>query len=146
MSFPFVSRSAHAALETKMGELNQEYQNFRRRNASVREDAYRQGGSDAIAALLPVYDNLKLALEQPCQDKDFRTGIELTLQSLQKSLVALGVTEIPAEGQPFDPQLHEAVEHIEDPQYGEGTVIRVIRTGFVRDGVVLRHTLVAVAN
>ena len=52
MSLPFVSRSAHAALETKMGELNQEYQNFRRRNASVREDAYRQGGSDAIAALL----------------------------------------------------------------------------------------------
>ena len=81
MSLPFVSRSAHAALDTKMGELNQEYQNFRRRNASVREDAYRQGGSDAIAALLPVYDNLKLALEHPCQDKDFRTGIELTLQT-----------------------------------------------------------------
>ena len=129
-----------------MGELNQEYQNFRRRNASVREDAYRQGGSDAIAALLPVYDNLKLALEQPCQDKDFRTGIELTLQSLLKSLADLGVAEIPAEGQPFDPRLHEAVEHIEDPQYGEGMVVRVIRTGFVRAGVVLRHTLVAVAN
>ena len=146
MKLPFVARKALEAAERKHAELNQEYQNFRRRNASVQETAYFQGGSDALKAMLPVYDNLKLALEQPCEDDAFRTGIEMTLKELEKTFSQLDVHEIPALDAAFDPALHEAVEHIEDPELGENTVVRVIRAGFTRGDTVLRHALVAVAN
>lgn len=146
MKLPFVAREALEAAERKHAELNQEYQNFRRRNATIQSDAYAQGGSDAIKAMLPIYDNLKLALEQPCEDDAFRTGIELTLKQLEKTFAQLDVHEIPALDAPFDPTLHEAVEHIEDPGLKENTVVRVIRAGFTRGDTVLRHALVAVAN
>lgn len=146
MKLPFVAREALEAAEQKFAELNQEYQNFRRRNASVQEDSYTKGSSDALKAMLPVYDNLKLALEQPCEDEAFRTGIEMTLKELEKAFAQLDVHEIPALDAPFDPTLHEAVEHIEDPELAENTVVRVIRAGFTRGDTVLRHALVAVAN
>ena len=146
MKLPFVAREALEAAERKHAELNQEYQNFRRRNASVQETSYFQGGSDALKAMLPIYDNLKLALEQPCEDDAFRTGIEMTLKELEKTFSQLDVYEIPALDAAFDPALHEAVEHIEDPELGENTVVRVIRAGFTRGDTVLRHALVAVAN
>ena len=146
MKLPFVAREALEAAERKHAELNQEYQNFRRRNASVQETSYFPGGSDALKAMLPIYDNLKLALEQPCEDDAFRTGIEMTLKELEKTFSQLDVHEIPALDAAFDPALHEAVEHIEDPELGENTVVRVIRAGFTRGDTVLRHALVAVAN
>lgn len=146
MKLPFVAREALEAAEQKHAELNQEYQNFRRRNASVQETSYFQGGSDALKAMLPIYDNLKLALEQPCEDEAFRTGIEMTLKELEKTFSRLDVHEIPALDAAFDPALHEAVEHIEDPELGENTVVRVIRAGFIRGDTVLRHALVTVAN
>lgn len=146
MKLPFVAREALEAAERKHAELNQEYQNFRRRNASVQETSYFQGGSDALKAMLPIYDNLKLALEQPCEDEAFRTGIEMTLKELEKTFSRLDVHEIPALDAAFDPALHEAVEHIEDPELGENTVVRVIRAGFTRGDTVLRHALVTVAN
>lgn len=146
MKLPFVAREALESAEVKLAELNQEYQNFRRRNASVQEDSYFQGGSDALKAMLPIYDNLTLALEQPCEDEAFRTGIEMTRKALEKTFAQLDVQEIPALNAPFDPKLHEAVEHIEDPDLAENTVVRVIRAGFTRGNTVLRHALVAVAN
>ena len=146
MKLPFVTREALESAEVKLAELNQEYQNFRRRNASVQEDSYFQGGSDALKAMLPIYDNLTLALEQPCEDEAFRTGIEMTRKTLEKAFAQLDVQEIPALNAPFDPKLHEAVEHIEDPDLAENTVVRVIRAGFTRGDTVLRHALVAVAN
>ncbi len=146
MKLPFVAREALESAEVKLAELNQEYQNFRRRNASVQEDSYFQGGSDALKAMLPIYDNLTLALEQPCEDEAFRTGIEMTRKTLEKTFAQLDVQEIPALNAPFDPKLHEAVEHIEAPDLAENTVVRVIRAGFTRGDTVLRHALVAVAN
>ena len=146
MQLPFVSRNALDSLQSKHGELVQEYQNYRRRNASAREESYQKGQDDAVKTLLPVYDNLQRALEHPCQDEAFLTGVRMTLTSLEKALEGLGVRQIPALDQPFDPNLHEAMEHIEDPEKPENTVVRVVRAGFIRDGVVLRHALVAVAN
>ena len=146
MQLPFVSRTTLDDLQAKHGELVQEYQNYRRRNTAAREESYLKGSDDAVKAILPVYDNLQRALEQPCQDEAFLTGVRMTLSSLEKALEGLGVTEIPALNQPFDPNLHEAMEHIENPEMGENTVVRVVRAGFIRDGVVLRHALVAVAN
>ena len=103
MKLPFVAREALESAEVKLAELNQEYQNFRRRNASVQEDSYFQGGSDALKAMLPIYDNLTLALEQPCEDEAFRTGIEMTRKTLEKAFAQLDVQEIPALNAPSIP-------------------------------------------
>lgn len=146
MKLPFVSRKTLEKTETRLEELNREYQNYRRRNADLKDTAHRQGENDAIKGLLSVYDNLLLALEQPCEDEAFLKGIRMTMTSMVKSLEALGVTEIPALGQPFDPRLHEAMDHVEDGALEENTVAKVIRTGFQQNETVLRHALVIVAN
>lgn len=146
MNFPFVRRSALESLDGTLQELKLEYQNFRRRNADTQAAAYRSGRADAALAFLPVYDNLLRALEQPCGDEAYVTGIQLTMRSLQEVLAGLGVTEIPALGAPFDPRVHEAMDHIEDPELGENVVAKVVLTGFYQEDTVLRHALVVVAN
>lgn len=146
MKLPIVSRKEMEETQFRMEELSQEYQNYRRRNAELKETSYRQGKQDAVKELLCVYDNLLRALRQPCEDAAFLTGIEMTMNAMKKSLETMGVTEIPALGQPFDPNLHEAMEHLEDESLGEGVVVKVILTGFRQGDTVLRHALVAVAN
>ena len=146
MKLPFVSRSTAEALQLRLDELNHEYQNFRRRNAGIEETAHQKGCAAVITRILPVYDNLQRALEQPCTDEAFLTGIRMTMQELTKVLSQLGVEEIPALEQPFDPVLHEAMEHIEDPELPENIITKVILTGFRQGGTVLRHALVVVAN
>lgn len=133
-------------MEVRMQDLTAEYQNYRRRTVSVRSDAYESGQADAALALLPVYDNLVRALEQPSEDEAFVAGIRMTLRTMTEALASLGITEIPALGQPFDSTLHEALEHVEDPDAGENTIVRVALTGFRRGGQILRHALVIVAN
>lgn len=130
----------------RLEELNQEYQNYRRRNADVKETSYRQGKNDAVKELLSVYDNLLRALEQPCEDEAFLAGIQMTMNAMKKALEHMGVTEIEALGVAFDPNLHEAMDHVEDPELGENVVAKVILTGFRQGDTVLRHALVAVAN
>jgi molecular chaperone GrpE len=146
MKLPIVSRQALLDYQGQLEELKQEYQNYRRRNATISADAYQKGQDDTVVSLLAVYDNLSLALRQPCSDKAFLAGIQMTLNTMTKTLSDLGITEIPALGEPFDPTLHEAMDHIDDPEHPENTVTQVIRTGFRRKEAVLRHALVVVAN
>lgn len=146
MKLPIVSRRTAEASQFRLEELNQEYQNYRKRNAELKEQSYQQGKNDAVRELLSVYDNLLRALEQPCGDEAFLTGIHMTLNNMKKSLAHLGVTEIAADGAAFDPNFHEAMDHIEDPDLGEGVVAKVILTGFCQGDTVLRHALVVVAN
>jgi molecular chaperone GrpE len=146
MKLPLISRQTLNDYQGRLEELNQEYMNYRRRNATVRADAYQKGQDDAVISLLAVYDNLTLALSQPCSDEAFLTGIQMTLNIMTKTLAELGITEIPALGEAFDPSLHEAMDHIDDPEHPENTITQVIRTGFRREGAVLRHALVVVAN
>lgn len=146
MESPFIKRSIHRETLSKLQDLTAEYQNFRRRNADIRQDAYQAGQDDAALALLPVYDNLQRALEQPCQDDAYVTGISMTHKLLLKALEELGITEIPALGQTFDPAFHEALDHIEDETLAENTVAKVVQCGFRREDRVLRPALVIVAN
>lgn len=146
MKLPIVSRKEMEAAQFRTEELRQEYTNYRRRNAELKETSYRQGTQDAVKELLNVYDNLLRALQQPCQDAAFLAGIEMTMNAMKKSMERLGVTEIPALGEPFDPNFHEAMEHLEDETLGENVVVKVILTGFQQGDTVLRHALVAVAN
>lgn len=146
MTFPFVSRRTLAETEAQYLSLQQEFQNYRRRNENLAADAQLKGQMEAVKNLFPVYDNLLRALQQPTEDEAFRKGIEMTMESLKKSFLSMHIQEIPALGEIFDPAIHEAMDHITDPNLGENIISSVVLTGFTREGTVLRHALVVVAN
>ena len=146
MNFPLVSRQALDEAELQLQALNQVYQNYRRRTSDDLETDYQSGRADAALQCLQVYDNLQRALSLPCEDEAFVTGIRMTLKSLVNILSTLGITEIPDLGETFDPALHVALEHITDPQVGENIITSVALAGFRQGDIILRHSLVVVAN
>ena len=99
-----------------------------------------------VASFLPVYDNLERALKQNTADEAYKKGVEITMTQLKEVLSKLGVTEIEAAGQPFDPKLHNAVMHVEDEAFGENTVAEVFQAGFQLGEKVIRFAMVKVAN
>ena len=101
---------------------------------------------DIISALLPVIDNLEKAAEAESKDEEYKKGIELVLKQFKDVLSANGVKEIEAVGQPFDPELHEAVSMIQDENLGEKIVAQEFRFGFMIGNRVIRHSMVIVAN
>ena len=126
--------------------LAAEYDNFRKRTAKEKEQSYTNGKSDAVEKLLPVYDNLQRALKQETADAAFKKGVEMTMTELVKILNGLGVEIFGAEGEEFDPNLHNAVMHCEDETLGENTVAEVLQKGYLLDGRVIRYAMVKVAN
>jgi molecular chaperone GrpE len=126
--------------------LAAEYDNFRKRSAKEREKVYNDARADTITKLLPVYDNLERALKMECADEAFLKGVEMTMTQLTGILKALNVQEIPAIGEPFDPNLHNAVMAIENPDLGEKIVAEEFQKGFMIGERVIRHSTVVVAN
>ncbi len=100
----------------------------------------------AVLALLPVYDDLARALDAPCTDEAYYHGVELLMQKLLARLDGLGVVPMDSLGKCFNPDYHEAVEHIEDPAKRQDEIVQVIQTGFTMDEAVIRHAKVIVAN
>ena len=132
--------------EEKYLRLAAEYDNFRKRSLREKEVAWSSAKAETAAAFLPVYDNLERALKQETTDEAYAKGIEMTMNQLKATFEKLGVEEIPALGQTFDPELHNAVMHIEDKEQGENTVVEVFQTGFRSAGKVIRFAMVKVAN
>ena len=126
--------------------LAAEYDNYRKRSAKEREMMYGDARADTITRLLPVYDNLERALKMECADEAFYKGVEMTMTQLTEILETMGVKQIPAMGEPFDPNLHNAVLNIEDPELGEKTVAEECQKGFMLGERVIRHSTVVVAN
>ncbi|WP_276857434.1 nucleotide exchange factor GrpE [Intestinimonas timonensis] len=126
--------------------LAAEYDNFRKRSQKEKEGLYQGAKSDAVAAFLPVYDNLERALKQETADEAYKKGVEMTMTGLKEILSKLGVEEIPALGETFDPALHNAVMHVEDENAGENTVVDVFQAGFKLGDKVIRFAMVKVAN
>lgn len=126
--------------------LAAEYDNFRKRSQKEKEGIYQGAKSDAVAAFLPVYDNLERALKQETADEAYKKGVEMTMTGLKDILSKLGVEEIPALGATFDPSLHNAVMHVEDENAGENTVVEVFQSGFRLGEKVIRFAMVKVAN
>ena len=139
-------REELAGEKEKYLRLAAEYDNFRRRSARERENIYADVKADTLTKLLPVYDNLARALAQETADAAFRKGVEMTLTQLLEVMAALGVTPIEAVGKTFDPALHNAVMHTEDPEKGEGEIIQEFQKGFIMGERVIRHSMVQVAN
>ena len=137
--------AAIAERDDKYLRLAAEYDNFRRRSQKERENVYSDAYSDAINALLPVLDNLGRAVG--CEDpKALSDGLALILKSFDEGLAKLGIEEIKAEGETFDPERHYAVLHIEDENYGESEVVEVLQKGYTRGDKVIRYAVVKVAN
>ena len=132
--------------ESKYLRLAAEYDNFRKRSQKEKESLYADAKSDAVLAFLPVYDNLDRALKQETADEAYAKGVEMTMNGLKEILAKLGIEEIPALGEPFDPALHNAVMHVEDESVGENTVVEVFQTGFRLGEKVIRFAMVKVAN
>lgn len=123
-----------------------EYDNFRKRSQREKDAIYGDATIDAVKKLLPVLDNFERALNYECKDEEFKKGISLIQNTLVEVFDNLGVKEIPAIDQQFDPNLHEAVMHIDNPAYEENIVTDVYRKGYMIGDKVIRHTMVVVAN
>jgi len=126
--------------------LAAEYDNFRKRSAKEQQAAYRDARADTIIRLLPVYDNLERALKMTCTDEAFYKGIELTMTGLTEVFENMGVVPIKALGEPFDPDRHDAVMVIENPELGEKIVAEEFQKGFILGDKVIRFSTVVVAN
>ena len=126
--------------------LAAEYDNFRKRTIKEKEASYGNGKADAVAKMLPVYDNLERALNQPTEDEAYKKGVEMTMNELVKIFTGLGVEIFGEVGQTFDPELHNAVMHIESEELGENTIAAVFQKGFKIGEKVVRFAMVQVAN
>lgn len=135
-----------AQQEDKYLRLAAEYDNYRRRTAKEKESIWTDAKADAAVAFLPVYDNLERALKQETADEAYAKGVQMTMQQLKTVLEKLGVEEIPAQGETFDPNVHNAVMHMEDEAMGENIVAEVFQAGFKMGEKVIRHAMVKVAN
>jgi len=130
----------------KFLRLAAEYDNYRKRTAKERESLFSEIRADTIAQILPVYDNIARALKQPCSDEAYFRGIQLIMAQFEEIFKNLGVKEIPAVGEKFDVSRHYAVQHIEDPAYGESVVVEEYEKGFMIGDKVIRFSTVKVAN
>ena len=132
--------------EDKFLRLAAEYDNYRRRSQKEKESAWADSKAETAAAFLPVYDNLERALKQDTADEAYKKGVEMTMTGLREVLSKLGIEEIPALGETFDPNLHNAVMHVEDEEAGENTIVEVFQAGFRTGDKVIRFSMVKVAN
>ena len=126
--------------------LAAEYDNFRKRTIKEKEASYGNGKADAVAKMLPVYDNLERALNQPTEDTAYKKGVEMTMNELVKIFTSLGVEIFGNVGDEFDPNLHNAVMHIDSEELGENVIAQVFQKGFKIGDKVVRFAMVQVAN
>lgn len=149
-----VESATLSELQAKLDALNDqhlrmaaEYDNFRKRSQRERESIHAEAVAYAVKALLPTYDNLERALKAETADAEYKKGVEMTMTQLVDSLKSIGVEKIAAEpGTAFDPNLHNAVMHVENEELGENVIADVFQQGFQIGDKVIRHAMVQVAN
>ena len=135
------------SVKDQFTRLGAEYENYRKRTTKEKENIYHDAKADTVKAFLGVYDNLERAVStEGDDDSPHKKGLEMIFNQYKEILTKLGVTEIQAQGQPFDPEMHNAVMHIDDENFGENVVSQVFQAGFMLDGKVVRHAIVQVAN
>ena len=126
--------------------LAADYDNFRKRTAKEKEQSYSNGKADAVEKLLPVYDNLERALNQPTQDEAYKKGVEMTMTQLVGIFAGLGVEIFGNVGDRFDPNIHNAVMHTEEDGVEENTITQVFQKGIKLGDKIVRFAMVQVAN
>ena len=140
------SEKKNEELKNQLLRTAAEYDNYRKRTTKEKENVYADAKADTVKEFLGVLDNLERGLAQFAEGDPHRQGMELICRQFLAVLEKLGVTRIEAQGQPFDPQKHDAVMHVEDENVGENTVVEVLQQGYQLGDKVLRFAMVKVAN
>ncbi|WP_160686434.1 nucleotide exchange factor GrpE [Clostridium sp. C2-6-12] len=125
--------------------LTAEYDNYRKRTIKEKEGIYSDAYVDVLKEIIPIIDNLERAISADGSIEDLKKGIEMTMKGCQDSFAKLGVQEIDTTGE-FDPNLHNAVMHIEDENLGNNVIAEVFQKGYKKDDKIIRHSMVKVAN
>ena len=143
------------ALEAKQNELAEqndkymrmmaEYDNFRKRSAKEREGVYADAYADALAAIIPIIDNLERAVGVSEAEAVLK-GLEMTLKGADEALNKMGVEAFGAEGDQFDPNIHNAVMMVDDESHNEGEIVSVFQKGYKKGDKIIRYAMVTVAN
>lgn len=143
------AEEAVAEYKDKLLRLTAEFDNFRKRTAKEKETLFSDGRADCVMEFLPFVDNMERfmeAMQEEAEDSPLRQGLEKVVKQLSEILKSLTVEEIPAVGEKFDPNLHNAVMHVEDDKVDEATVVEQFQKGYTMGGKVLRFSMVKVAN
>ena len=141
------AKAVIAEANDKYTRLFAEFDNYRKRTAKEREGIYTDAYVDAIGEILPILDNMERALQYKDNDSEnIARGLEMIMKSFVDTLGKMGVSEIEALGAEFDPNLHNAVMHVDDEAYGENEIVEVFMKGYRKGDKVLRHSMVKVAN
>lgn len=133
------------AFKDRLLRITAEYENFRKRTAKEKEGIYADACADVLKEVIPTVDNLERALVVDGSVEDLKKGIEMTIKGFQTSLEKLGVEEISVE-EGFDPNMHQAVMHIQDENYDKNVVAEVFLKGYKKGDKVIRYSMVKVAN
>lgn len=133
------------AVQEKHMRLTAEYDNYRKRTVKEKEGIYTDACADVLKDMLPVIDNLERAIAADGSDSELKKGVEMTLKQFNDALGKLNVEEIPSDGK-FDPNVHNAVMHVQGEEYGENEIVEVFQKGYKRGEKVLRYSMVKVAN
>jgi molecular chaperone GrpE len=139
-------RSALEERDAQYLRLAADFENFRRRNAQEMLDRARYASEAAAVALLPVLDNLQRAIQHAPDGDPMVDGVRMVARQFEDALRSVGVTVIDAEGQPFDPAVHEAIGGEESADVERDTVLTVVQPGYRLHDRVLRPALVRVAH
>ena len=134
----------------KYMRLYAEFDNFQKRSQREKDSRYADAVIDAVAAILPIGDNLERAMQTEVTSEDaikLKDGVEMVMKQFADTLEKLGASEIKALGEQFDPNIHNAVMHVEDETTDDNTVVEEFMRGYkYKDGRVIRHSMVKVAN
>ena len=126
-----------------------EWDNFRKRTTKEKENVYCDSIGEMVGVMLPIVDNFERALSVEVTSEEavgMKAGLEMIFKQMLDTFQKLGVKEIETEGVEFDPNLHEAVMHVEDEEYGPQAIVEVFQKGYIIKDKVIRHSMVKVAN
>ena len=145
-------QKALAAKENELAEQNDkymrmmaEYDNFRKRSAKEKEGTYADAYADALTSIIPIIDNLERAVGVTDADGVLK-GLEMTLKGASEALTKMGVESFGAEGDQFDPNIHNAVMMVESDERAEGEIVSVFQKGYKKGDKIIRYAMVTVAN
>lgn len=126
--------------------LRAEYDNYRKRTAKEKEESYQNAKTAVISEFLEVLDNFERAKNAEGSAEDYQKGIDMIFNMFSDKLKSLGVEPFGEEGEAFDPEIHQALTHIEDENLGENVIASVFQRGYKAGDKIIRHAAVVVAN
>ena len=133
-------------LDDRYKRVFAEFENYKKRTQKERDGLYNSVLGDIIVNMLPILDNLQMAVNAECKDEGYKQGVELVEKQFKEFLSKNNVEEIPAIGEMFDPSVHEAVGSAQDETKQNGEIVQEYRKGYKLGSKILRHSMVIVAN